>query len=202
MKNNPNGFVMQIEGGKVDWAAHGNDLGGLLFDQIAFDETIDAVLDFARKDGNTLVIITTDHGNANPGLMYGKYADQNFDRLQRFKHSNEWVFSQVSRNVTSSEFIELMEFAQAMVLKEEEAKLITSSINNLSEEDFKSPYKLPFMPLAEIQRNYTSVGWISDDHSSDYVELTMFGPGSEMLKPFVKNYELHDFMLKAAGVLK
>jgi alkaline phosphatase len=72
----------------------------------------------------------------------------------------------------------------------------------LSEEDFKSPYKLPFMPLAEIQRNYTSVGWISDDHSSDYVELTMFGPGSNMLKPFVKNYELHDFMLKAAGVLK
>jgi alkaline phosphatase len=30
----------------------------------------------------------------------------------------------------------------------------------------------------------------------------MFGPGSNMLKPFVKNYELHDFMLKAAGVLK
>lgn len=202
MKNNPKGFVMQIEGGKVDWAAHGNDLGGLLFDQIAFDETVEAVIDFAEKDGNTLVIITTDHGNANPGLMYGKNADANFDRLQRFRHSNEWVFGQISRDVGNSEFIEILEHAQSMILTAEEANRITSMINNLSDEDFKSPYKLPFMPLAEIQRKYTSVGWISDDHSSDYVELTMFGPGSNMLKPFVKNYELHDFMLKAAGVMK
>jgi alkaline phosphatase len=202
MKSNPNGFVMQIEGGKVDWAAHGNDVGGLLYDQIAFDETIAAVIDFAEKDGNTLVIITTDHGNANPGLMYGKSADKNFDRLQRFKHSNEWVFSQIAKDVKAAEFIEILEFAQSMTISLEEAENITKKINKLSDEEFLKPHKLPFMPLAEIQRNYTSVGWISDDHSSDYVELTMFGPGSNMLIPFVKNYELHDFMLKAAGVLK
>lgn len=202
MKSNPNGFVMQIEGGKVDWAAHGNDVGGLLYDQIAFDETIAAVIDFAEKDGNTLVIITTDHGNANPGLMYGKSADKNFDRLQRFKHSNEWVFSQIAKDVKAAEFIEILEFAQSMTISLEEAENITKKINKLSDEEFLKPHKLPFMPLAETQRNYTSVGWISDDHSSDYVELTMFGPGSNMLIPFVKNYELHDFMLKAAGVLK
>lgn len=202
LKNNPNGFVMQIEAGKVDWAAHGNDLGGLLYDQIAFDETVAAVMDFAEKDGNTLVIITTDHGNANPGLMYGKNADKNFDRLQRFKHSNEWVFSQIAKDVKAAEFIEIMEYAQSMTLTLDDAERITKTVNGLSDEDFTKPHKLPFMPLAEIQRNFTSVGWISDDHSSDYVELTMFGPGSEMLKPFVKNYELHDFMLRAVGVLK
>ena len=31
-------------------------------------------MDFAEKDGNTLVIITTDHGNANPGTIYGAEA--------------------------------------------------------------------------------------------------------------------------------
>ena len=201
MKNNPKGFVMQIEGGKVDWAAHGNDVAGLIYDQIAFDETVAAVIDFARKDGNTLVIITTDHGNANPGLMYGKSADKDFDRLQSFKHSNEWIFNRVTREITTKQFIELVEFAQATVLKEEEAKMITSKINELSEADMKKPSKLPFMPFAEIQKNYTSVGWISDDHTSDYVELSMFGPGSEMLKPFVKNYELHNFMLIASGLI-
>jgi alkaline phosphatase len=112
MKNNPKGFVMQIEGGKVDWAAHGNDVAGLLYDQIAFDETIAAVMDFARRDGNTLVIVTTDHGNANPGLLYGKQANDNFDRLQRFKHSNDWVFKQVEQGITPSQFIQLMEFLQ------------------------------------------------------------------------------------------
>ena len=81
---NPKGFVVQIEGGKVDWAAHANDLAGILYDQIAFDETLASVLDFAQKDGETLVIVTTDHGNANPGLMYGKNADKNFDGIQAF----------------------------------------------------------------------------------------------------------------------
>ena len=201
MNTNPNGFVMQIEGGKVDWAAHGNDVAGLIYDQIAFDETVAAVMEFARKDGNTLVIVTTDHGNANPGLMYGKKADENFDRLQRFKHSNEWVFKQVTKDISSKQFIDLLEFSQATIITEEEAKNITTQINQLSENDIKKYSKLPFDTLAEIQKKYVSVGWISTDHTSDYVELTMFGPGSEMLKPFVKNYELHNFMLEAGGLL-
>jgi alkaline phosphatase len=197
MNANPKGFVVQIEGGKVDWAAHANDLAGLLYDQIAFDETLAAVLDFAQKDGETLVIVTTDHGNANPGLMYGKNADKNFDGIQAFKHSNEWIFNQVSNNTSFKQFIEIHEFAKGIVLSEEEAKSITSVISSLSVEESKKPSKMPFIPLGEIQKKYTSVGWISDNHTSDFVELTMFGPGSEMLKPFVKNFELHNFMLRA-----
>ena len=38
------------------------------------------------------------------------------------------------------------------------------------------------------------------DHSGDYVELAAFGPGSELLKPFVKNTDLHYLMLQAAEV--
>ena len=37
-------------------------------------------------------------------------------------------------------------------------------------------------------------------HSSDYVELAMFGPGSDLLKPFIKNTDLHFLMLEAAEV--
>ncbi|MFN4197612.1 MAG: alkaline phosphatase, partial [Flavobacterium sp.] len=47
MKQHPNGFVLQVEGGKVDWAAHANCIGGLLFDQIAFDEAVKVAMDFA-----------------------------------------------------------------------------------------------------------------------------------------------------------
>ncbi|MDP1589389.1 MAG: alkaline phosphatase, partial [Prosthecobacter sp.] len=68
MKGDSNGFAMQVEGGKVDWAAHGNDVAGLIFDQIAFDDAVKVAMDFAEQDGETLVIITTDHGNSNPGL--------------------------------------------------------------------------------------------------------------------------------------
>ncbi|WP_282456434.1 alkaline phosphatase [Chitinophaga sedimenti] len=69
LNRNKRGFVMQVEGGKVDWAAHSNDAGALLYDQLAFDEAVGVALEFAKKDGSTLVIITTDHGNANPGLF-------------------------------------------------------------------------------------------------------------------------------------
>jgi len=51
MKENAKGFVMQVESGKVDWANHGNDIGGLIYDQIAFDEAIKIAVDFAIQDG-------------------------------------------------------------------------------------------------------------------------------------------------------
>lgn len=38
------------------------------------------------------------------------------------------------------------------------------------------------------------------EHSADYVELAAYGPGNELLKPFVKNTDLHYLMLNAAGV--
>lgn len=37
-------------------------------------------------------------------------------------------------------------------------------------------------------------------HSADYVELAMFGPRSDLLKPFIKNTDLHYLMLEAAEV--
>src|SRR5690606_21348320 len=93
MNTNKKGFALQVEGGKVDWAAHGNDIGGLIKDQIAFDEAIKVAIDFAKKDGNNLVIITTDHGNANPGILYGHDADKNFDSIANYRQSNEWVLN-------------------------------------------------------------------------------------------------------------
>ncbi len=74
LKDHKEGFVLQVEGGKVDWAAHANDVAALIHDQLAFEEAVKTVMDFAERDGNTLVIITTDHGNANPGTIYGAEA--------------------------------------------------------------------------------------------------------------------------------
>ena len=38
------------------------------------------------------------------------------------------------------------------------------------------------------------------DLSADYVEIAMFGPGQQNQKPFMKNTDLHYFMLAAAEV--
>lgn len=200
LNQNKNGFVLQVEAGKVDWAAHGNDTPAALYDQIAFDDAIAIAMDFAEKDNSTLVIITTDHANSNPGLYYGSKADKNFDTLQHFKQSNNWVLNNIEKSTSTNQLIEKIESSQGYTIKSEEAKAILKHYANLDEDGIYNTYKLPFKQYAQIQSQYTSVNWGGTQHTSDYVELAMYGPGSELLNSFVKNYELHNLMLKATGL--
>lgn len=202
MKDHSKGFVLQIEGGKVDWAAHGNDIAALLFDQIAFDEAVKVVVDFAKKDGNTLVVITSDHGNANPGLIYGSKTNDNFDHLQKFTQSNEWILQGINASSSITSIKERIHYAcGGWAISDDQAKELLSYYTDIKKEDgLYNPKKLPFRALAEMQKEHTSVGWISMDHSSDYTELAMYGPGSENLKSFVKNTDMHTFMLNAAHI--
>lgn len=202
MKDHKNGFVMQVEAGKVDWAAHGNDISALLYDQLAFDDAVKIAMDFAQKDGNTLVVLTSDHGNANPGLIYGKNVNSNFDRIQQFSQTNEWILQGINATDSISTIKNRIAQANAGIsITEDQAKEIQSYYAKAKMEDgVYNPRHLPFKLLSQIQQEHTSVGWISMDHSADYTELAMFGPGSEQMKSFMKNTDMHTFLLKAAEV--
>lgn len=56
-----NPFFLMIEGSQIDWGGHNNDYHYLATEVLDFDRTIGKVLDFAEKDGNTLVIVLADH---------------------------------------------------------------------------------------------------------------------------------------------
>lgn len=200
MQRNPNGFVLQVESGKVDWAAHANDVSALIGEQIQFDEALKVAIDFAEKDKNTLVIFTTDHGNAAPALLSGAKANANFDKIATFKQTNEWILNGIDKNFTPSQIIERIEAAQGIVIKPEDALTILSNYYLLGEDGIYNARKLPFQKLAQIQTPFTSVGWAGMVHTAEYVELAMFGPGSELLNPFVKNTDLHNFMLEVTDV--
>lgn len=200
LSSNKKGFVMQVEAGKVDWAAHANDCGALLYDQLAFDEAVKVAFDFAQKNKETLVVITTDHGNANPGLFYGSKANHNFDSIIKHRFTNEWILNGVNSQTSASVLRDRVMEAQGWILKDEEARELLAYYANLSDEGLYNPRHLPFKRFAQIQEKHTSVGWGSMDHSGDYVELAMYGPGSELLQPFIKNYELHQLMLQATAM--
>ena len=70
-KNNEEGFFLMIEGSQIDWGGHANDANMIITEMIDFDKTIGAVLDFAEKDGNTLVIITADHETGGFAIQKG-----------------------------------------------------------------------------------------------------------------------------------
>lgn len=201
MKDHKEGFVLQVEAGKVDWAAHANDVAGLIHDQLAFDEAIKTVMDFAERDGNTLVIITTDHGNANPGTIYGSNVANKFDSIAQYRYTNEYLLNGIHADFSVQKVKEWVNDVNKLVLSEEEAKKLLGFYTGLQKEEGLYNYKkLPFKLYADLQQQRNNVGWISMDHSGDYVELAMYGPGSELLKPFVKNTDLHHLTLKAAQV--
>lgn len=60
----PDGFVLVIEGGAVDWAAHDNNAARMIEEVLAFSEAIDAVTNWVETSSSwseTLVIVTADH---------------------------------------------------------------------------------------------------------------------------------------------
>ncbi len=64
LDNNTNGFFLMIEGGAVDWASHGNQKGRLIEEQIDFNNSVNAVIQWVNANSNwneTMVIVTGDH---------------------------------------------------------------------------------------------------------------------------------------------
>lgn len=61
LSQNQQPFFMMIEGSQIDWGGHANDANYLIGEMVDFDDTLGYVLDFAERDGNTLVIVTADH---------------------------------------------------------------------------------------------------------------------------------------------
>ncbi len=64
-KGQDKGFFLQVESASIDKQDHAANICGQIGETIALDEAVSAALDFARKDGNTLVIVTADHGHSS-----------------------------------------------------------------------------------------------------------------------------------------
>lgn len=61
LSQNESGFFFMVEGSQIDWGGHDNDAEYLISELIDFDKAIGLALDFAQKNGETLVIVTADH---------------------------------------------------------------------------------------------------------------------------------------------
>jgi alkaline phosphatase len=61
LSSNKEGFFLMVEGGKIDHAAHHNDISALVFEGIAFDEAVKVAYEFQKRNTDTLLIITGDH---------------------------------------------------------------------------------------------------------------------------------------------
>jgi alkaline phosphatase len=74
LSHHKKGFFLMVEGSQIDWGGHNNDLAYMASELVDFDHVVKAVLDFAKKDGNTLVIVTADHETGGLSLDAGSLA--------------------------------------------------------------------------------------------------------------------------------
>ena len=77
LSDDPDGFFMMVEGGKIDWACHANDAATAILDTLAFDKAITKATEFAMEHPNdTLIVVTGDHetGGMTIGFAGTKYS--------------------------------------------------------------------------------------------------------------------------------
>ena len=60
-KRSPEGFFLMIEGSQIDWGGHANEAPYVISEMAEFEMVVAEALDFAKRDKNTLVIVTGDH---------------------------------------------------------------------------------------------------------------------------------------------
>lgn len=75
------GFFLMVEGSQIDWAAHNHASDTLVDEALDFDEAIGVALDFAMKNGKTLVVVTADHETGGVTITGGDINTRNA-RLQ------------------------------------------------------------------------------------------------------------------------
>jgi alkaline phosphatase len=193
-----NGFVLQVEGGRVDHAGHGNDAGAILHEFLEFDACLPIALEYIDAHPDTMLVITTDHGTGGCQLngAGSGYSDSGpaLDRINQVAHSFEWLHVQMMKK---KQFDALaVEKAFGIEATPTQAAIVQRAID--ADAQYLSG---AFIEAFGAQiKEMTAVGWTSGNHTSECVELFAFGPGAQAIPPFVKNYELFGIMTSALGI--
>ncbi|SEP62134.1 alkaline phosphatase [Microlunatus flavus] len=72
LKGADKGFFLQVEGASIDKRDHAADACGQIGETVGFDAAVKVALDFAKKDGNTSVFVTADHGHTSQIVYDGE----------------------------------------------------------------------------------------------------------------------------------
>ncbi len=61
LDNNPGGFFVMIEGGRIDHAAHKNDIERMILETLEFEKSVKIAYEWVQKYPDTLLLVTADH---------------------------------------------------------------------------------------------------------------------------------------------
>jgi len=183
----PNGFFLMVEASQVDWACHANDPAHLIGDLSMYDRAVQAALEFAEKNGETLVVAVSDHntggmsiGNSATSASYSQMklgamagpvsAGTLLGPLGRMNLTAYGIWRNMGKDANRAGLQGLVAKHWGMDITDEEADQIIA----LSR---KYP-KVPYWGLGEVlSARYTCIGWSTHGHTGGDVPLFAYGPG-------------------------
>lgn len=207
LSKNENGFFLMVEGSQIDWAAHANDAATIIDEFIAFDEAVGKVLEFAINDGNTAVVILSDHGNS--GFTIGSNSCPGYDKL-----SIEQLFETVSNISISANGLESIlintkpdsiktEFRKytGIDITDEELQTLYSSVN-YHEGDYTKVGTSNNLArnIVNIMNSRMCFGFTTGGHTGEEVILAAYHPQGDIPKGHLSNIQINEYLQKTTGL--
>lgn len=210
-----NGFFMMIEGGKIDWACHANDLA-FIPELIDMDNAVKVAYDFYKQHPDeTLIIVTADHETGGIVLSRGLYEINlaavgnqriTIEKLGKELHKMHDVKGdKLLWDDVKTFLAENFGFWDKISLTDEQTQRLESSFKKIMDGTSKDQRTLYQNDdeLAVTVRNIMSecaqVGWHVTSHSNGYVPCFAIGVGAEQIHGRIDNTEIPKIVAKAAG---
>jgi alkaline phosphatase len=177
LNQNDNGFFLMVEGSQIDWAAHDNDIVGVMSEMEDFEKAFKVAIDFAKKDGHTLVIATADHSTG--GFTIGAQGQYNWfgSVIKAVKVTPNYMASEIIKGAgvkeTLTKYIKLPLTKNEIRYVERAAR--TQNAKNIDN------------AIEEIINTRSLTGWTTSGHTGEDVNVYAYGPGSDRLKGQIDN---------------
>lgn len=213
---NPDKFLMMIEGGNIDWAAHANDGGAVIKEILNFQDAINVAYQFyLRHPEETLIVITADHDTG--GMAYGRQSGykQNIGYADAQKISkdafSDWAREWGKENPTWEEMETVLRQKLGFwdivpVTKRETAelkKLFDATFISKDAQDEKTLYQTFNAFTAktfDILNSHMGIGWTSTYHAGNFVPVYAVGANSGYFTGNLNNTEIPRLIKRAAGI--
>ena len=189
------GFVLQVEGGRVDHAGHSNDTGGILHEFLNLMHVFIA-LEFIESHPDTMLVVTTDHGTGGCQLD-GAGSASMVALLWIVSTSSDIVLSGCSKTLKPR--VNLIRILLKTALGINPADAATAIVQAALDAEVVYLSGALNQAFGKQLNELTAVGWTSDKHTSECVEAlrlrSWFGDPRWRTK-----YEIFGILTKALGI--
>lgn len=191
LSRNPKGFFLMVEGGKIDWANHANDVSGSVYDTLAFDKAVKVAMDYANKSKDTLVIVVNDHETGGMTIS----ATTNISAIKKLKVTSEKMQTLVKKDGSNIDEV-FKNYAGITNLTEKERQMVADEAAGKLKAKDEWGYGGSIIAFIICKR--TGVLFSTGGHSGAPVIVAAYGPGSEIFDGF---YDQSDIPKKIGDLL-